>query len=333
MNEFKKKTLELKDILNHVLGECQKKKIDIESDQIAVVKDLSKEYYPILNERIQELSILAKCIENDEYDKYKTFFRINICPYLVNDFSSLNKHICSKPLGYAGDYIVANHFYEDGFPGANISGKFVDRFTIESPLARAHINRRKHIGDLIKMLCKRNSDKNISVASFACGPAQEVFDVLDANVTNVNFTLIDGEKQVECFINKKLSLCNKNNVNIRFYHHNILNLVRKNEVLEIENQDLIYCAGFFDYLHDKTCTRLIKYMFKFLKNNGQLLIVNVSLHDRDNIYLKMIGEWNLHHRSLSNMLSLVPKDIEICHKKVFSDPLNGRNLYLIIKRS
>jgi hypothetical protein len=228
---------------------------------------------------------------------------------------------------------VANYFYEDGYSGTSLYGMFMDRYTVESPLARAHINRRTYLGRLIEKKAKHLADGILNVCSFACGPAPEVFDTLDKGIGNVRFTLIDGEAGVIDLLKTKLSRYKDQKKKVSLHHANIINLLRLNEKLRIPDQDIIYCAGFFDYIREATATKCVRYMLSHLKSGGWLIVVNVSTDDVKNVYLKMLGEWDLYHRSKRELLSLLENVEGLRQKKVWSDYYTKRNHYLVMKKA
>jgi extracellular factor (EF) 3-hydroxypalmitic acid methyl ester biosynthesis protein len=247
--------------------------------------------------------------------------------------TQVNRQIGEKPLGYAGDYIVANYFYEDGYSGTSLYGMFMDRYTVDSPLARAHINRRSYLGRFIEKKAKLFPGGTLNVCSFACGPAPEVFDTFDKGVSNVRFTLVDAEPGVIELLKNKLNKYKEQKKHATIHHANIINLLRRSDKLHIPEQDIIYCAGFFDYIREATATKCIRYMLNHLRSNGWLVVVNVSMDDVKNVYLKMLGEWELYHRSKKELLSLVDNVEGLRQKKVWSDYYTKRNLYLVMKKA
>lgn len=330
--KFKSEILKIKNILLSVKNECEKEQNSLDRDEwIPFVKELKEVKYPKINKHFLMLNQMTKGLDKEEFEIYKIFLRKNLLELFAQTSMPLNWQITQKPFGYAGDYVVANYFYENGFSGEDLYSVFMDRYTIESPLAVAHRNRKKYLSNLIVKLANRSRDQ-LKVTSFACGSAQEVFDVFKKGITNVAFNLIDGEQKAIGFLKTKGMEFQQFNENVNLYHRNIIDLVRKNEYLDVSKQHLIYCAGFFDYIKDSTAVRLIKYMLKILSSGGWLIILNVSMHDINDVCLKMLGEWEMYHRSEERLMKLVEKVNGITQKKVLQDFYTKRNLYLIIKK-
>ncbi|MBU0467541.1 MAG: class I SAM-dependent methyltransferase [Candidatus Omnitrophica bacterium] len=329
---FKEETLKIKKLLLSVKKECEKEQGDLDKNYwIKYVKELKKRKYPKINKHFLTLNEMTNMFDQKEFELHKVYLRNNLLELFAQTSMPLNWQIIQKPLGYAGDYIVSNYFYEEGFSGESLYSMFMDRYTMESPLATAHRNRKKYLSKLITKLSYRCENK-LKVASFACGSSPEVFEVYENGINNVSFTLIDGEEKAIEFLIEKGKKYPQFKVNVRLYHRNIIDLVRKSEYLEISEQNLIYCAGFFDYIKDSTATRLIKYMLHILSPGGWLIVLNVSMHDINDVCLKMLSEWDMYHRSEERMMQLVENIEGITQKKVLPDFYTKRNLYLIIKK-
>ena len=330
---FQKEVVIVKEILQEARAQCvANEDLSGLSARINFVKKMQQKYYSRFTESFIKLTELAGDVGTEVYEKEKKYLRENLYDLIAGATTVVNKQICEKPLGYAGDYVVADYFYKDGYSGSDLYGMLMDRYTVESLLAKAHKNRQYYLGRLIEKLAYRSKGKILNVFSLACGPAPEVFDIFDKKINNVSFTLLDGEPGVLRFLKEKLKDYSEQSRSVRLFQENIINMLRKDQLFCIPSQDLVYCAGFFDYIRKGTATKLIRYMLKYLKPGGWLIVVNVSKDDARNVYLKMIGEWDLYHRSHQDCLDLVPADKEVRTKKVVRDAKTGRNLYLIIRK-
>ncbi len=323
----------LKELLLEIVNECSKHEKEMSFDEkVTIVRSLQEGYFPKINNYFTDLTKISLKFDKKTYELHKNYLRKNIYTLITNNDAPLNKQICEKPLGYAGDYIVTNYFYDDGYPGNSIYGMFIDRYTLEAPLARAHINRRTYLRNVILKLKRRKINNPLNISSFACGPAPEVFDILDNGVKDIYFNLIDGEKKVIEYLKDKTEKYNNSFSNVNLIHANIFNFIRGKKCLNIPEQDLIYSAGFLDYIKKSTATRFLKTLLNYLKPRGILIVTNASIDDSNNAYLKMIGEWDMYHRTCSDLLNLVEGMDNIQYKKVLSDFYTKRNLYLIIKK-
>ncbi len=330
-DKFKKQILALKSLWEKIQKECLIKEQDLKAeDRVPFITHLESKYFPEMMKHFAELNRISTSITNEEYPLYKEFARENLCSLMISNNTVLNKQIADKPLGYAGDYIVAKYFYAEGYTGTSLWGMLMDRFTVKSPLATAHRNRRKYLGSIIECLHKNKSNGPLRVTSFACGPAPEVFDSLSKGMSNIEYFLLDGEKDVINYLTQKLTEFDDIAPQVKLQEINIINLLRKNTDLNIPKQDFIYCAGFFDYIKDSTARKLIGYMLRQLNTNGQILIVNVSKDDEHDVCLNMLADWKLIHRNEQDLSCLV--DREDVRKEVWADEETKRNIYLKITK-
>lgn len=332
---FQLAVIELKLTLESIKADCDANEsmlID-KHERIEFVKKLQRKHFEHITQFFIKLSSLAANEDVRTYRLLKSFLRENLYDLIAGSTMQLNKQICEKPFGYAGDYLVADYFYQDGYSGSSLYGMLMDRYTIESPLARAHINRRYYLRKMIKKIAGRNPARLVRITSLACGPAPEVFDVFDEDLDNVVFNLLDGERRVIDFLRDRIKNGKYNKERITLFHDNILLLLRKNKLLDIPPQDLVYCAGFFDYIRPATATKLIRYMLEHVTKRGYVVVVNISKDDVHNVYLRMIGEWEMYHRSKKEFADLVPSNGLIAKSKIVIDPITKRNLYLVIKKA
>ena len=333
--QFKAITIDLKNIFLEIKNFCKSQEallIEREKRE-SFIKALGLQYYKNIDERFSILSKIADSFDINLFALHKSYVRSNIYPVIEDDSAKLNWQIDKKPLGYSGDFIVANYIYENGYSGTTLFGMFMDRYTLETPLAQAHMRRREHLKFIIYEELSHSSTDIFRVSSFACGSAPEAFDILSGNKRkDIYFTLVDGEPKAIDFLKKKAIQESILNENLSIIQSNLLLVLREKDSLNLPKQNFIYSAGFLDYMGSAIAKRLIQYMFDCLQENGVLLIINVSMHDKNNVYLKMLGEWPLHHRSEADLMDLVGNLNGNCKKEVWADKINGRNLYLKLRK-
>ena len=96
----------------------------------------------------------------------------------------------SKPRGYAGDFLTIARIYDDRAEGSGVVGELIDRCMLGVPAARAVQNRRSLLADEIRADVMRIGGTT-RIASLACGPARELFDLAGALPHLVVATLVD----------------------------------------------------------------------------------------------------------------------------------------------
>lgn len=339
--EFVSTTLVLRDIMAGTEAKCkdfEKKAKVVTFNKQTVFIDSLISIYRKMDECFRQLWMIAKGLSHKKLDEHKKYFQNKVLSYFVRETTPLNHRIYHKPLGYGGDYIVMNYLYEDGYPGDDTYSKFVDRYTLYLPEARAHIFRRQYFKKLIaETIEMKRNNKDIKIASIASGPAVEMLDVVnDYEVPgNTYFFAIDGEPLALEQIKKKLKTIEekkRKTFSFNIYHQNVVNMVRRNSELEgLDNLDIAYSAGFFDYLSNRTCSMLINYMYKRLKKGGIFIGVNIFQDHPCRLGMEMVGEWYLNHRDEKCMLSLAKDITDAEYIKIDFDPTKT-NIYLIIRK-
>lgn len=339
--EFTAITKEFKNFMVGVEAKCvefdkkypeatYEEQINFIESQKAIFKQMSDFYY--------KLQLIAKDFWRAEYLNHQSYLQSELLQYFLRDTMPLNKQMYTKPLGYAGDYIVVNYFFEDGYPGEDTYSKLICRYTLTTPLTRAHIYRRTYFRNYIRKITSTNdSTEEVKISSFACGPAVEMLDILLENkrIDNVKFFCIDAEKGVIEQISRNVKEIEKKtnkSFNVHLFQESIFHLVSRSIIYpDWQNQNFIYCAGFFDYLSERPARRVLAYLYRLLKNDGVLVIVNVYKEHPCKISLEMMAEWHLRCRDEREMFKLTEGISDIRQKTIDFDP-TGTNIYLILKK-
>ncbi len=294
-------------------------------------------YGPEVNRIFSKFQELSSNFVGDEISIHKKYFRINFHPILMAT-PFVNRSF-TKPLGYSGDYGLMVMLYEYEDLGGNLFDKFFHRFCCNQIVTLANKNRVEVLSQLIVedyTKCSKKADE-FKISSIACGPAREIQLALDKiendHGPRIEIKLIDNEPMALEHARRKLS---KNlvsrNCNIEFFQEDaILGIIKKRPFAnEMENSDVIVCAGLFDYLSDRVSAKLIESLFAMLKPCGRLLIGNVSKSNPDRFSMEYGLDWHLVLRSKDDLLNLVPSSIKAAAKvDVISESL-GVNLFLSI---
>jgi len=137
------------------------------------------------------------------------------------------------------------------------------------------------------------------------------------------FDCIDIDEKA---INHARSLCNDFKERIIFHHCNILRF--RTEAV----YNLIWSAGLFDYLNDRTFRYLLSRLLRMVSYGGELVIGNFSKANPSRGCMEF-GEWFLEHRndddlmSLSSDCGIKKRDISIATEQ------EGINLFLHISKA
>ena len=215
-----------------------------------------------------------------------------------------------KPRGYTGDAILLDMIYSPkSFELENISdvGKQIFKYTTNAPACKAVKSRKDILADIIDETADKFDEPKIM--SVACGHLREA-EISSAikNRAFSKFIAIDYDKSSLSHIEKTYS----NGSNIVPLHLSVRDIL--NEEINFGNDfELIYSAGLYDYLDQKTAKKLTAILFDMLSPKGQLLIANFLPDIQDIGYMEAYMGWYLIFRDEFQLLDIAS---EISRKKV-----------------
>lgn len=273
--------------------------------------ELIKPIYPVLDELFIEFEKVASTISPEELSAHKGFAQRDLHPFFLR--APFFHRAYHKPLGYAGDYEMVNMMLRDGLEGSSAYASFINAYYVNQVPAQAHRNR---IDLLLKRLNeeitrKSSNNKNISILNIGCGPAIEIQQALNKEIINnyCDIELVDFNehtlKYTESQI-KKISINKQNSSKINFIKKSVHEILRGNEINQGKRYDFIYCAGLFDYLSDKVCSRLLTYFHTLCHEDGSVLVTNVHSDNPIKYTIEHLMEWYLIYRNEDEMKELVP---------------------------
>lgn len=335
-SDFLKETQEIKEFLNQLKNKSDQfdaKNPDI-SEQITFIQEQQKSIFPVLDKHFFNIWSIAEEFSEEELQRHRRFYQQELVPLF--EVSPYNKRVYDKPLGYAGDYVLMLYLYEDGYEGDSTYAKFIHRYSMHVPAARANHNRKDFYKAQINNILEKNAEAQIT--SIACGPAIEILEALKENplTKQAAFTCLDFEERALRHVRNEVAALEKEQgekFNINFIHGNVQNLLRfeKLDVLFPE-QDLIYSSGLIDYFSDRIAAKMIEVLFKKLKPGGKLIVGNVSADNRHRAYTELLGEWFINHRTEKDMLTLTERIKENKIIEIACEAETKMNIFLIITK-
>jgi len=239
---------------------------------------------------------------------HRQYYQKNLLSLFVA--APYNHRIYFKPNGYPGDFEMMRIVHRDGFEGATLFGKMLNKYSTSIPIARAVRERTAYFKERLAAELVRNP--GLMVLSVASGPALE-FDALLAQTPaladGLSVTLLDQEIEALQFSLENLSerrIRTGCRMRIGCLHQNIGNYLRRVARRQVgERYDLIYAAGLFDYFDRKTSTFVIRQILSLLRPGGHLIVANLSLTGhRHRVYMEYGHEWSLIYRSPEEMAEL-----------------------------
>lgn len=243
----------------------------------------------------------------------------------------------AKPLGYAGDYEMVNQILGDPRQGPTTYFQLVNFMFLQAGVAQAHRNRIDILCDRLDALAQRaaKEGRTMRVLNIGCGPAVEVqrFIRSNADYDKLEFVLVDFSSETLAYTRQHLldaqAEAGGNPLRFTLQHESVNQLLKRTHraaaVAEDEQFDYVYCAGLFDYLTDKVCTRLMAYFFSRSRPGARILVTNVHKDNPERNWMEHFLEWYLIYRNEADMRRVAPS--ALAHVQTHCD-LTGVNVFL-----
>lgn len=261
------------------------------------------------------LNAQAAIVEPEQASAHRAFAQAAIHPLTLR--APFVHRTYTKPLGYAGDYLMVNQIMDDPRQGPSTYFQIVNAAFLATSVATAHRNR---IDILVQFLSRmadsaRAQGRPFRILNVGCGPAFEVqrFLTTYSNPEWLHFDLLDFSEEALAWTKDKLDGINaslQNKAVINFHRDSVHQLIKRRIVSEngdAREYDAVYCAGLFDYLSDKVCAKLMQHFAARTRLHGSLLVTNVHSDNPEKSSMEHLLEWYLIYRDQNKMLALLPE--------------------------
>ena len=243
------------------------------------------------------------------------------CSFLQTSDSVMG-HIRNKPYGYAGDFMIIERIYlNEAQPST--SHYYWDQYSLEHVAAKAVRNRKDYFKNIMTNRIEHSAEP-LHLLDVASGPARdlkELFENIQPEMMEVTCVEMDN-RAIEHASNINASHSGE----IKFINKNIFKFRTE------ERFNIVWSAGLFDYFCDSSFVLVLIKLIEFATDNGEIIIGNFSDENPSRIYMEMVGDWILNHRSAEKLVELAiaagahPNQIN-----VGKEP-EGINLFLHIKK-
>lgn len=272
-------------------------------------------------------------VPEEDLATYRSFAQASLHPLLLR--APFVYRTFAKPLGYAGDYEMVNQILSDPQQGGTTYFQMINALFLQSAVAQAHRNRIDILVDHLKQVSARarTLGRPVRILNIGCGPAVEVerFLLGGGDPDSVHFTLLDfSEVTLEHTRAKMLEVGRQLGKPVQFQLvndsvHNLLKRATRADATEAsEAYDFAYCAGLFDYLSDKVCSRLLEYLHARTLPGGQVLVTNVHSSNSQRGVMEHVLEWYLIYRDEARLQGVLPS--RRSDEKIFTDA-TGVNVF------
>jgi extracellular factor (EF) 3-hydroxypalmitic acid methyl ester biosynthesis protein len=223
----------------------------------------------------------------------------------------------AKPLGYAGDYEMVNQILADPRQGNSTYFQIVNTFFLRAAVAQAHRNRIDILVGYLNKAAERaqKEQRQIEVLNVGCGPAIEIrrFIAQHTQPDLLSFTLLDFSAPTIEYTRARIDeVCAREGkrAKVEFVNESVHDLLKRASKRgarpEQKTFDFVYCAGLFDYLSDKVCSRLLQYFASQTNPGGTVLVTNVHSSNPQKIPMEHLLDWHLNYRDEAQLEGLLP---------------------------
>src|SRR5215468_8033660 len=226
------------------------------------------------------------------------------------DLSPVAARCFHKPLGYAGDFEMMNMIYRNESLGDTLFGRSLSRVLLDSQAGQAVRHRARYLAGKIKAAAARGGPgRPARILSVAAGPAMELQQLLQKNPAlmragRAEIALLDQDASALSHAREQIeTLAARASVEVTL---TCLNTSIKTVIAQglTGSYDLIYAAGLFDYLTDRTARAVGARLVQALAPGGHAVIGNFGTANPTRPLMELILDWPLHHRSASDLREL-----------------------------
>ena len=226
------------------------------------------------------------------------------------DLSPVAARFFHKPLGYAGDFEMMNMVYRNESLGDTLFGRSLSHVMLDSDAAHAVRYRARYLaGKITAAAAHGGPGRPARILSVAAGPAMELQQILRTDPALVcagraEISLLDQD--ASALRHAREQICARaeqagTEVALRCLHTSIKTVAAAGLT---GSYDLIYSAGLFDYLTDRSAHAAAARLVRALAPGGHAVIGNFGTTNRTRALMELILDWPLHHRSAGDLRKL-----------------------------
>jgi extracellular factor (EF) 3-hydroxypalmitic acid methyl ester biosynthesis protein len=280
---------------------------DVFFELSAPLMERTKYYFDALNSE-------ASKIDEELASSHRSFAQTALHPLLLRAPFVFRAY--TKPLGYAGDYLMVNQMLEDPRQGGSTYFQMVNATFLQAAVVVAHRNRIDILVNFLNRMADsaRLAGRTFRILNVGCGPAIEIQRFLQnySHPEFLSFELVDFSEETLAWTREKLDAIIEKigkPVSVNYIHDSVHHLLKRRIDSASENTrefDAAYCAGLFDYLSDKVCSRLTDHFAARTRIGGSLLITNVHSNNPERAGMEHLLEWYLIYRDEAKISSVLP---------------------------
>jgi extracellular factor (EF) 3-hydroxypalmitic acid methyl ester biosynthesis protein len=249
-------------------------------------------------------------------------------------------HRCyTKPLGYPGDYGMMNMMLDDPYQGSSLYAKIVNAWVILSAAGDAYRHRVVYLEKMLhEEVARVQADGRIcQILSLGCGAAREVQQFIqnDPLSEKCAFTLLDFSPDTIGYATSQVAAAKASTGRHTEVHAQEFSVqqmlarggriianprLARSGPLERGKYDILYCAGLFDYLSERVCSRLLEIFWELAAPGAALVASNFNPVNPIRGFMDYALDWRLIYREEDEVRALAVHESEGSAPQTFRSP-------------
>ena len=230
---------------------------------------------------------------------------------------TLQGFVYKNPHGYRGDYEIIDRIYM-GWISPKKHLENWDKFFHWQTAFKAVRNRKEYFKNILSEI-DRSQIIGPTVLDVASGPCRDIYEYkCEHPLSKIHFDCLDMDSNAIGYSKQLL-----NGSDITFFCENAFRFRSEKQY------NLIWSAGFFDYLDNKKFVLLLRSLMKMLTINGKMVIGNFSTLNPSRDCMELV-EWFLFHRDVAQLTELAGKAGADPDSVSIESEATGVNLFLKI---
>jgi extracellular factor (EF) 3-hydroxypalmitic acid methyl ester biosynthesis protein len=315
-------------------------------EQQAILGRVFEKWGPEFYSHQRQLGRLSsRALQPEDVELARGYATREILPLVYS--SPMYRRAYEKPLGYAGDYRLIQMYFGDDYLGESLFARFLQCLAQRYPLGQAVRGRERAMREKVRAAVSLSRPSR--VVSLACGPAIELQNLLRelGPIENtIDLVLADQDEQAMHHCHEALSreVINRHQdrrpmIELNCLHISIKQILKPKTTNDegflsrsLQDSDLIYASGLFDYLPQAVARVLVRRLYQFLAPGGSLFLANLKACPTSTWIMDYVLAWHLEYRSETSLLNLAKSlKPEPAFSRVVSDD-TGYCLFLEVNR-
>lgn len=208
---------------------------------------------------------------------------------------TLQAQALERKYGYSGDFEIIDAIYQQQITHKP-DLRLWDLYFHAQAAPIAVRNRKSYFLRLLNQHHAMPRKGPMHVLDVASGPARDLREwLLDHPAADVRFDCVDADVHA---IEHARQLCAPFLDQIEFHHRNAMRFIPS------RGYDLVWSAGLFDYLMDRSFVFLLKSLLAVTRPGGEVVVGNFSPFNPSRDYMELLGDWVLTHRVEKQLVEL-----------------------------